>query len=613
MFNSGILDVAIGLIFVFLLVSLLVTIANEMVAAALLSRAKWLQKGITQLLGSTWMEKFYAHPLIQGTTAKGTIAKKAVGPSYIPSRAYATVLLDLVAEQDGAVSTARAALQNALDRFPTNTGSIASLKDAIRKAVDDVASKKLQVELQAMLDNMPSAADVPKQVASDIESTSALLSDPAFAGVKKILDDLAQKIRQDASTYDSKRLRDELDIAIKAIPYIGVTAEALKKDLRDLIQRIGETGYSVGDAKRDIQIFVNGLSDRYMRQMISQIADVQLQKTLTVLLDDAAHNVEKFKENIEVWFNNAMDRVGGWYKRRSQLTTFVLALLLTIVLNVDTLLIVRHLNTQPSVRDSLVAQAKAFAEHPPAGLQVTRSTSGSGSDPQSSSSSENNLPQSALEVEGGTAATGTISLGKPVADIGEITLSSSDNIVKVNPTTVAVKKGDTSIPFSITTEHIETPKFVHITASGAAEGRATVLIHEPRETEFQSIQSQLNQLSLPIGWFSASAENLARDAAQNTFRERNLLVLPRRSLDWTNYWSDWLRNISFHGIGWLLTALAASLGAPFWFDMLNKVMSIRSAGKAPEEKPKPPKEVPTPLEPGQSPREADNVNALQRR
>jgi hypothetical protein len=69
----------------------------------------------------------------------------------------------------------------------------------------------------------------------------------------------------------------------------------------------------------------------------------------------------------------------------------------------------------------------------------------------------------------------------------------------------------------------------------------------------------------------------------------------------------------FHFVGWLLTALAATLGAPFWFDTLNKIMSIRSAGKAPEETPKPPKEVPTPVEPGQSPREADRINSAKRK
>jgi hypothetical protein len=49
-----------------------------------------------------------------------------------------------------------------------------------------------------------------------------------------------------------------------------------------------------------------------------------------------------------------------------------------------------------------------------------------------------------------------------------------------------------------------------------------------------------------------------------------------------------------------LTAGAASLGAPFWFDMLNRVISIRAAGKAPEETPKAPRQIPLPAAPGQT-------------
>ncbi len=40
-------------------------------------------------------------------------------------------------------------------------------------------------------------------------------------------------------------------------------------------------------------------------------------------------------------------------------------------------------------------------------------------------------------------------------------------------------------------------------------------------------------------------------------------------------------------VGLLITALAVSLGAPFWFDLLNKVMNIRGTGVKPEEKPMP--------------------------
>jgi hypothetical protein len=64
-----------------------------------------------------------------------------------------------------------------------------------------------------------------------------------------------------------------------------------------------------------------------------------------------------------------------------------------------------------------------------------------------------------------------------------------------------------------------------------------------------------------------------------------------------------------HLLGWQVTALAATLGAPFWFDTLNRMISIRSAGKSPEEAPKAPKEVPVPLEPGQTPKEAERNRA----
>lgn len=40
-----------------------------------------------------------------------------------------------------------------------------------------------------------------------------------------------------------------------------------------------------------------------------------------------------------------------------------------------------------------------------------------------------------------------------------------------------------------------------------------------------------------------------------------------------------------HWLGWLITALAIALGAPFWFDTLNRVMVIRSTVK-PDEKSK---------------------------
>ena len=53
-------------------------------------------------------------------------------------------------------------------------------------------------------------------------------------------------------------------------------------------------------------------------------------------------------------------------------------------------------------------------------------------------------------------------------------------------------------------------------------------------------------------------------------------------LGWDRTQSKYGRTHKFEVVcGILLTALAASLGAPFWFDTLNRIMNIRAAGIVP--------------------------------
>ena len=94
--------------------------------------------------------------------------------------------------------------------------------------------------------------------------------------------------------------------------------------------------------------------------------------------------------------------------------------------------------------------------------------------------------------------------------------------------------------------------------------------------------AQLDELRLPIGW-SGPGDDLTPAFTRLGFF-RGLVDALRR-----------------HTLGWALTAFAATLGAPFWFDLLNRFINIRSAGKAPEEKPKDPKMVPQPAAPGEEP------------
>jgi hypothetical protein len=44
-------------------------------------------------------------------------------------------------------------------------------------------------------------------------------------------------------------------------------------------------------------------------------------------------------------------------------------------------------------------------------------------------------------------------------------------------------------------------------------------------------------------------------------------------------WNYFFRLVSHHFFGFLITAIAISLGAPFWFDLLNKLMQLRTSIK----------------------------------
>lgn len=204
---------------------------------------------------------------------------------------------------------------------------------------------------------------------------------------------------------------------------------------------------------------------------------LRLEGVLDIQKIDTLFN--QMQQHIEIWFNNSMERVSGWYKRRVQAWTIGVAVVLTVALNVDSVLIARRLARDSALRSVIVAQAELMVQQPPSTVVV------------------NATP--------GTAP----------------------------PATNAVQ-----------------------------ETAAKVQLLQDRIQELKTV-------GIPLGWPDPDG--------------------PPRGASW------FLLKV----IGLLLTAGAASLGAPFWFDVLNRFMSVRSAGKAPEETPKSPKQIPVPAPPGQ--------------
>jgi hypothetical protein len=193
--------------------------------------------------------------------------------------------------------------------------------------------------------------------------------------------------------------------------------------------------------------------------------DSDIRRTLLILLDEAKADLVKLQEGIEVWFNNAMDRASGWYKRRTQAIVFVIAVVVTSAANADTIQIAKTLANDAALRGALVAQAQEFAKNPPPSSQ------GSGAQPQANTTGG---------ATGGTTA-------------------------------------------------------------GAAKSPAEII---------KENSATLQNLGLKLGWQDESEAQI-----------------------------DWVNKL----FGLLLTALAVSMGAPFWFDMLNKIISVRATGKPPKE------------------------------
>jgi hypothetical protein len=287
---------------------------------------------------------------------------------------------------------------------------------------------------------------------------------------------------------------------VKDLPADGAIGE-LKGEALALLDRLPDS-IPLAQAKNNARAWLAKLPDRWLQMLIENLPDTKLKRSLAALLDESHRDLELFKTNIEVWFNNSMERVSGWYKRKTQFVHVLLALLVTLVVNVDSVLVVNALSQNQALRDSVVAEAEAYARQAPA-----------------------------------TAS---------------------------NPAAPATA-----------------------TPPGDAESSVSTI---------QRLRGQLAQLGLPVGWVLPGQRGY-----DDQNREYRVWPGFRKHGSWDAWLTLWLETIRFHLLGWLVTAAAISLGAPFWFDMLNKVINIRSSGKSPEEKPKPPQTVPQPLEPGQLP------------
>lgn len=148
MFDSGVLEVGIGLIFTFLTVSLVCGQVTETIATILSWRATTLMDGIKKLVndpsGTGLALQLYntslVHPRGEGTATSTNDVKEP--PSYVDPKHFAQALLDAVAKGQTTMDGVKAAVANVKDAQLKQmlTTLITHAGDSLDKLRDHVAA-----------------------------------------------------------------------------------------------------------------------------------------------------------------------------------------------------------------------------------------------------------------------------------------------------------------------------------------------------------------------------------------------------------------------------------------------------------------------------------------
>lgn len=83
-----------------------------------------------------------------------------------------------------------------------------------------------------------------------------------------------------------------------------------------------------------------------------------IKKGLSVLVSESGMDFNRLTGGVEEWYNSVMERASGWYKRRVSTAILVIASILTIASNADTIMMLNILWSSSSTRSSVVSMSE---------------------------------------------------------------------------------------------------------------------------------------------------------------------------------------------------------------------------------------------------------------
>ena len=326
---------------------------------------------------------------------------------------------------------------------------------------------------------------------------------------------------------------------ISAKNFSTVMFEVLKQDFTNKIDHIAKykSTFSENQTKDSIKndlmhtmdiVKIKELIDYYTMhydesdfKAESPKIDIETLKLLKLHLHESLYNVEIFTEKIEGWFEDTMNRAAGWYKRQTQIILFVIGIVLAILFNVDTLQITQRLSVDKETRDKLVEMAIETADKYKDDPRVKK----------------------------------TISNGVAILDPNDTTGYNDSIYQKYQNQVDSIKKfleGDLK-------------KANDLIAIGWED-----IVKKQDSSKIISQFIKKKDCSDPV------IEAIKKDSLRQIAIRDSMYNMHRFSYT-VSYIYNNASTINF--LGFIITAFAICMGAPFWFDLLNKLVKLRAAGK----------------------------------
>jgi hypothetical protein len=518
-----VIDIAIGLIFIYLILSLLASEIQELIATLLQWRAEHLKKSIdvlfsgenaTNSLYQKFTDELYHNPLIQSLNqeAKGRIAhffrrivqtigdiyrtvtrtKNIFGdqrsaPSYIPSETFSTALLQKLNIE---------ALSNKLSEWTIRKfgeeklALIQEILDALRYSIaDDTLLENEFTALRRSLSNI-----IDDFVRGRISLVNAV--DLATQQLTQFVDNI------EASLSDNHHCQT---IIRQRLPYLR---QALQ--LQTLEPTITEVLSLIIDQRnlRDLPPEIATMVAR-TQQQLADLPD-QLKRNLRSLAEHAQTKADSLEDGVRqldrevaAWFDRSMDRASGVYRRNAKGVGIIIGFLIATATNSDTFHMVGRLSRDSAIRSTITAAANQAA------MQNTSAIATS----QPSDTTVYIPPDDSVEPE------------------SAITPDEPDAILAPDATSPATSP-----------------------APGGATAISAANLQSGLEEVRDAVDTVLEELPLPIGW--------------------NQVNLEQQALEGRGWGIPFLKRL----IGWLITGIALSMGASFWYDLLGKIVRVRNTG-----------------------------------